>query len=273
MSPRPARLVLLGHPVDHSLSPRIQNAALRGAGIPLTYEALDVAPAELERSLLALRESGAAGNVTIPHKERVVAICETLTPEAERAAAVNTFWVDDGRLVGHNTDIGGVSAAIGALLGAPPANARIALLGAGGAAAAVLCAIEGWPGCRAVLHARTASRAEALCGRFAGVCELAGSAEAAVRGAALVVNATPIGLHDESMPVELDALESTSAVLDLVYRPAETTFVRAARSRGLRAADGLAMLIEQGALAFARWFGVEPDRRAMWSSVGREFGG
>lgn len=295
MRRRPTRLVLLGHPVDHSLSPRFQNAALTAAGLPLTYEALDVSADGLERCLLALRDAGAAGNVTIPHKERVAAICERMTSDARRAAAVNTFWVEDGRLVGDNTDIGGFTTAAAALLGRPmhsgpiaqrggptdlapiarldeaAAHTTIALLGAGGAAAAVLCAAESWPGCRVLLYSRTASRAAALCARFPAVCEVAGSAEAAVRSAALVVNATPLGLHDDAMPVEVGALSPTSAVLDLVYRPGETAFVRAARARGLRAADGLAMLIEQGALAFERWFGAEPDREAMWHAVDRPF--
>ena len=95
------------------------------------------------------------------------------------------------------------------------------------------------------------------------------SLRSAVRDADLVVNATPIGLHDDALPLPVDALGANAAVLDLVYRAGETAFVRAARARGLRASDGMAMLVEQGAAAFARWFGVEPDRSVMWEALGR----
>ena len=266
--PLPSRLVLVGHPVAHSLSPRFQNAALRAAHIPLAYEALDVAPAHLASTMLALRESGAAGNVTIPHKLAVAAICDVLTPAAARAGAVNTFWVEDGRLVGDNTDIDGVEAAVTVLLGAPPRDTRVALLGAGGSAAAVLCAAETWRGVRVSIVARTRSRAEALARRFGPVAAVVDSPAAAVRDAMLVINATPVGLGgDSALPVDPQLLQPRAAALDLVYAAGGTAWVRAARARGHPAADGLTMLIEQGAAAFVRWLGVAPDRDAMWSAV------
>ena len=264
----PPRLVLVGHPVAHSLSPRFQNAALRAAGIPLTYEALDVPPAELADTMRRLRESGAAGNVTIPHKSDVAAISDVLTAGARRAGAVNTFWMDGGMLIGDNTDIDGVGAAVSSLLGAPPGDLRIALLGAGGSAAAAVCAAEQWGGATVVVHARTRSRAEALRLRFGDIVSVADTEAEAVRGAALVINATPLGLGgDEAHPVAVELLEPHAAVLDLVYAAGETGWVRAARARGHRAADGLTMLVEQGAVAFERWLGVAPDRDAMWRAV------
>ena len=264
----PSRLVLVGHPVAHSLSPRFQNAALLAAGIPLTYEALDVSSDRLASTLQHLREAGAAGNVTIPHKLAVAAISDVLTPAAARAGAVNTFWVEDGRLVGDNTDIEGVGAAISALTGALPHATRIALIGAGGSAAAVLCAAEHWPEVRVRIAARTRSRAEALASRFRPIASVAESPADAVRGASLVINATPVGLGGGGAhPVDPEVLEPGAAVLDLVYAPGETAWVRAARARGHPAADGLTMLIEQGAAAFTRWFGITPDRDAMWGAV------
>ena len=266
--PRPARLVLVGHPVAHSLSPRFQNAALRAAGIPLTYEALDVPPDGLADTMRLLRETGAAGNVTIPHKTAVAAISDVLTAAAQRAGAVNTFWVDDGMLIGDNTDIDGVAAAVSALLGGAPHDTRVGLLGAGGSGAAVVCAAERWSGVTVAVHGRTRERAEALGRRFGATVQVAESAAEAVRGAALVVNATPIGLGgDGALPVSVELLEPGAAVLDLVYAAGETAWVRAARARGHLAADGLAMLIEQGAAAFERWLGVAPDRDAMWRAV------
>jgi shikimate dehydrogenase len=258
----PGRLVLLGHPVAHSLSPRFQNAALAAAGIALRYEALDVAPEQLAETLRVLLALRGAGNVTIPHKEAVFAACARVSPVAERVGAVNTFWTDEGHLIGHNTDVGGFDAAIRARFGVPGAW-RVAVLGAGGSASAVLAAVERWPGARAVVSARTSARAEALVARFARTAELAPDVAAAVLGADLVVNATPLGLRDEPGPIDPSTLSAKTRVYDLVYQRGGTAWVRLARARGLEAEDGLGMLIEQGALAFERWFGIGPDRALM----------
>src|SRR5687768_10754929 len=158
---RPTRLVLLGHPVGHSLSPRIQNAALRSAGIPLEYVAQDVMPESLPAALDDIVATRAAGNVTIPHKEAVAARA-SLTTLARRVGAVNTFWVEDGVLHGHNTDVHGFDATVRALLGGPP-RGIVVVLGAGGAAAAVLAAVDGWHAAAALVHGRTSFRADMLC--------------------------------------------------------------------------------------------------------------
>ena len=265
------RLVLLGHPVAHSLSPRFQNAALAAAGIPLAYEALDVPPAELDRTLDALIESRAAGNATIPHKTAVAARCDVRTALADRVGAVNTFWCTlDGRLCGDNTDVAGFQAAVRSLLGdVPPADLQVALIGAGGSAAAVLAAVERWPGARARVWSRSRERAADLADRFARVCDRFDDLARSLDGATLVVNATPLGLRDDDAhPVEIGALPGGAAVLDLVYRPGETAWVRAARRAGHRASDGLPMLVEQGVEAFARWFGAPADRDVVWAAVG-----
>lgn len=264
----PARLILLGHPVAHSISPRIQNAALRSAGLPHTYEARDVPPESLDVVLRELATERAAGNVTIPHKEAVAARCARLTPLAERVRAVNTFWHEGGRLVGDNTDVGGVDASVRALLGEEMASARVALVGAGGSAAAVLAAAERWGTARVAIYNRHMERAERLAARFPAVAEVAGSLRDALRDAALVVNATPIGMRDDGFPVPLGIIPPRAAVFDLVYRTGETAWVTAARNAGHRAADGMGMLVEQGALAFTRWFAREPDRAAMWRAMG-----
>ena len=267
MSYRPGRLVLLGHPVAHSLSPRFQNAALRAALVPLAYEALDVPPADLESTLEALRSVDAAGNVTIPHKEAVAAKCDEVTTLAQRVGAVNTFWFRGGRLIGDNTDVGGFRAAVAELR--PNLPRVVALIGAGGGAAAALAAIEGWPDVRAHVYSRSRGRTDSLCARFPGVATGVDSAEDAVRGADLVVNSTPVGMSDSSMPIDPAALDTGAAVLDLVYRLGGTAWVRAARSRGLAANDGITMLLEQGALAFERWFGIAPNRRVMREALSR----
>ena len=263
--PRPSRLVILGHPVGHSLSPRMQNAALRSAGIPLEYTALDVAPADLPATLDAMIADNVAGNVTIPHKE-AVALRASLTPLAQRVGAVNTFWIDRGTLQGDNTDVAGFDAAVRALLGSPPRGA-VVVNGAGGSAAAVLAAAEQWNGVVALVHGRSPARVETLCSRFPRSARPAPSLKAAVAHASLVVNASPVGMTDDAHPVPLDLIPTSAAIVDLVYRPGGTAWSRAARARGHRACDGLPMLVEQGAAAFERWFGMRADRAAMWHAL------
>ena len=267
MTAFPGRLVLVGHPVAHSASPRFQNAALRAAGIPLQYETLDVPPGMLDDALAELARANAAGNVTIPHKEAVAARCVALSPLAKRCGAVNVFWHEHGDLHGDNTDVGGAAVVMTALLQGRTAGARVALVGAGGAAAAVLCALEGWPSASALVYNRNMTRAERLADRFSSFTTAVPSLSDALRDATLVVNATSIGMSDAEFPVALDALPEGCAVFDLVYRREETAWVRAARDAGHRAADGEGMLLEQGALAFERWFGRAPDRGAMWRAM------
>lgn len=209
----------------------------------------------------------AAGNVTIPHKEAVAARCDHLTPLAARCGAVNVFWHEHGALWGDNTDVGGVEATAALLLGDARRGARVALLGAGGAAAAVLCAIEGWEGARVRIYNRHMQRARDLARRFSDIATAAEHIGEVLAEATLVVNATPVGLCDATLPVPIDQLPDGSAVFDLVYRPAETAWARSAREAGHRAADGEGMLVEQGALAFERWFGIEPDRDVMWRAM------
>jgi len=259
----PGRVVLLGHPVSHSLSPVFQNAALRAAKIPLKYETLDVAPSELRSVLRELRESKAAGNVTIPHKTAVHASCDKISDVADRVGAVNTFWFEAGELYCDNTDVAGFDAAVRALLGGDPVNARVVLLGSGGAAAAVLAAAESWQNARVAIVARNHEKARKLARRFRDVAGVETSLQKALAGATLVVNATPVGQHDDEEPVDVGMIEPTAAVFDLVYRRGGTPWVKSARKKGCRAADGLPMLLEQGALSFQRWFGIEPDREAM----------
>lgn len=269
MTRAPARLVLLGHPVAHSLSPRIQNAALEAAGIPLRYEPLDVLPGDLERTTSELIAGRAAGNVTIPHKIAFGQLCDELTMLAEQAGVVNTWWVDDDRLVGDNTDVFGTHAAAQEVLGHTPYHERVALIGTGGAAAGVLAAVASWPRSSARVYGRNRERMATLCAQFPDVARATSVVRDALREATLVINATPVGLEGDEHPVDLELVPVDVAVLDLVYREGETAWVRAARAGGHRAADGLTMLLEQGALSFERWFGIDADRVAMRGAVAR----
>jgi shikimate dehydrogenase len=248
----------------------MQNAALRAASIPLQYDALDVLPGDLDAQLDALVADGAGGNVTIPHKPGVAERCDVLRPAAIRTGAVNTFWTDAGRLVGDNTDPDGFDEAVRELLGELPSDAEVGVFGAGGAAAGVLAAMERWQGCHVRVYNRTANRAAALVRRFSAVATVAPTPARALAGASLVVNATSIGLTDDAIPFAVDQLDAATAVLDLVYRRGGTRLVRAASARGLRAVDGLTMLVGQGAQAFERWFGIAPDRGVMWAALRQE---
>ncbi len=235
--------------------------------MPLRYEAVDVLPDRLSETLSGLIVERAAGNVTVPHKEHVASGCDRLTPLATRVGAVNTFWVEDGGLAGDNTDVGGFLRLLEVTAPDVDRARPVVVLGAGGAAAAVLAALE-TAGFRDVnVHARTASRALALCERFPGAQVL--DAPEALRDAALLVNATPVGLDGSDAPVHVDRLAADAVVLDLIPGRDETPLVRAARARGHRAADGLEMLLAQGALSFERWFGITPDWGAMRASVAR----
>lgn len=267
MTDLPGRLVLLGHPVSHSLSPVFQNAALRDAGIALEYEAIDVPPGALAGVLEEAKAGRWAGNVTVPHKEAVWAACTHVTDVAARAEAINAFRASPSGIEGHNTDVEGVSGAIRSLLARPPADMTFGVIGAGGAAAAVLAAIERWPGCTAIVANRGQERLNRLVERFSSVAR-AGDVDEIVKRSTFVINATSLGLREgDDLPVDPARLRPDVPLLDLVYTRNETRLVREARASGIRASDGLAMLVVQGAAAFTWWFGRSPDTGLMWRAA------
>lgn len=263
----PKRLVLLGHPVSHSLSPLLQHAALKSAGLQATYDALDVLPDALTAVLRELARGGVAGNVTIPHKEAMRAACVSVSDVAERVGAVNTFWHEKGKLIGDNTDVIGARVTIAALAPQSGAPLKVAILGAGGAAAAVIVALEEFLPVSISIAARTSSRARALGERLGVPLDVADSAAAAVKGANMVINCTPVGLKEQELPVAVHELEADACVLDLIPRHGDTDWVRECRAAGHAAEDGSRMLVEQGAAAFERWFGLVPDRASMWRAL------
>jgi shikimate dehydrogenase len=265
---------LIGRPVSHSLSPAMHNAALRAAGISLAYEAVDVPPDNLGEALGACRRDNIAGNITVPHKRRALASMQKLTPVASRAGAVNTFWTDgDGELAGDNTDVAGFNELVWELYGELPKGAKVAVLGAGGAAAAVVTAIEKWPDAVATIHARDLSQASVMETRHSVVARACSMRDPCLADANVVVNATTLGAGDrDETPVEITRLRRDAVVVDLNYGTRETTFVRLARERGHLAADGLRMLLHQGSAAFHRWFGIDADTDVMWQALLKETG-
>ncbi len=260
---------LLGHPAGHSLSPIMQNAALRRGGIDAVYLAFDVAPAELERAVRGLAALGAIGvNVTVPHKEAAAALADELTDEAARAGAANTLAFRNGRIVGHNTDGLGFLRAAERLTGRL-AGKRVLLLGAGGASRGVAAALSAH-GARVSIANRTVEKARALAEAL-GTDALGWTPEeltAAASAADVVVNGSSAGMRGlGTIPLDFARLPNRPAVIDLVYAPLETDLLHRARAAGLPTQDGLGMLAAQGELAFAFWHGVDPEPGLMESAL------
>jgi len=254
---------VIGWPVDHSRSPRLQNYWLARHKIDGAYVPLAVAPDRLEAAVRGLPALGFAGaNVTIPHKEAVIPFLDAIDPVAARIGAVNTIVVQDGRLHGSNTDGFGFLENLKA--GAPTWRADAGpavVVGAGGAAKAVAWALmdAGVPALRIVN--RTRARADRLAlalGSTASVVDWSARAEA-LREAALVVNTTALGMTGQpALDLDLTDLPAATVVNDIVYQPTETPLLAAARARGNLAVEGIGMLLHQAQPGFRAWFGVDP---------------
>lgn len=246
-------LVLLGDPVAHSLSPLMHNAAIRVLGLDAAYLALRTPAAALPPLLASLAAVGAAGNVTVPHKEATERSLARKTDLCARVGACNTFWTEDGGLVGDNTDVPGVLAALRELGVDQMGGGRWIVIGTGGSARAVAVAAAE---ARAELYVK--SRAPERARQFAQWAGSVGATARAVQGALAadaVINATPLGLRaNDPLPLDPKLLKDVKVALDLVYFGGETQWVRALRALGVRAGDGRGMLVHQGAAAFARFF-------------------
>ena len=276
---------ILGHPIAHTLSPAMHNAAFAALGLPYAYLPWAVPPARLAAAAAAFRamENFAGANVTVPHKEAIRVHLDALSPEAEGIGAVNTIIPRDGRLVGHNTDGAGFIASLREGGGMDPSGVKVLLFGAGGGAKGVAYALAAEGAAEITVANRSAGRAEALVGTLSvgfprcqflalplqapGVAEAVGSAD-------VLINATAVGLTPgEALPLDLRGLRPTTLVCDLIYRPPETPLLRAARGKGCRVLNGLGMLLHQGAAAFRLFTGVDPPLDAMRAALERGLAG
>jgi shikimate dehydrogenase len=254
---------VIGHPINHSRSPLIHGTWLAEHGIDGSYEAIDVAPGELPVFFERLRSGEfAGGNVTIPHKEAVFALCDSVDPLAKTIGAVNTLVVRDGKVHGTNTDYLGFLGNLDA--GAPGWSNGLQtaiVLGAGGAARAVLVALQS-RGIKTVhLLNRTRNTADKLAAALGAGIVPGGldSVSALAPQAGLLVNTTSIGMHGSRFDdLDLAALPAGALVTDLVYVPLVTPLLADAAARGLRTVDGLGMLLHQAVPGFEAWFGVRP---------------
>ena len=257
------RVVLIGHPVAHSLSGAMQQAAFDSAGVDARYELWDRAPIALADAINEVRGDEFLGaNVTIPHKERVVPMIDKLTEEAQATGAVNTLTREGRRLVGHNTDVPGFVAALDKLVGRQKMPRAAVVLGAGGGARAVVYGLIRAGFQRIIVFNRHLHRAEGLVKFFARTASHMdlkampwheSIIESELAKTKVLINATSIGLASDVSPVPAEVITADLLVLDLIYN--RTRLLRDAESAGAMAQDGETMLLHQGAAAFALWTG------------------
>jgi shikimate dehydrogenase len=256
---------VFGWPISHSRSPRLHGYWLRTYGIDGAYVPFATHPAKLEQAIRALPALGfKGGNITLPHKERALGLVDEATPLAKRIGAVNTLLVrEDGSILGDNTDGYGFLAHL--IASKPDWNAAggpAVVLGAGGAARAVVVALleAGVP--ELILVNRTTRRAEELAAAIGGNIKVKAweEREAALAGANLLVNTTNLGQAGQApLEIAIDRLPVSALVYDIVYVPLLTDLLRAAQARGNPIVDGIGMLLHQARPGFAAWFGREPD--------------
>ena len=247
---------VIGSPIRHSLSPAMHNAAFGELGLDWVYLAFEVAPGCAAAAFAGVRALGIAGvSVTIPHKAAALAEMDEVSDVARAVGAVNTVVADDGRLVGHNTDGAGLLASLSDE-GFDAAGRVCLVVGAGGAARAVVHALAAAGAAEIMVANRTRERAEQVVALAPAVARVASTDE--VVHADLVVNATPLGLagsESGELPVNEALLRPGQLVVDLIPNPAVTSLMWAARAAGCNTAGGLGMLVHQGALAFELWTG------------------
>jgi shikimate dehydrogenase len=269
---------LVGWPVEHSVSPAMHNAAFSALDLPWRYSLLPTPPGEVGSVLAQIREQGYLGaNVTAPHKLAVIPFLDELTDASRDIGAVNTIIAQDGRLIGYNTDGEGFLAALKEA-GCDPSGQGVLVLGAGGGARSVVCALA-QSGCAITIHNRTRERAARLVQDMRGRCtRYRGARLAQVRDLRvldlaafdLLVNATSIGMRPDvrSSPWPEDlAIPPHWTVYDLVYNPEETWLLARARAAGAKTVGGLGMLVHQGALAFELWTGKAPPVEVMYAAA------
>lgn len=269
-------LGVFGHPIGHSLSPAMHNAAIEALGLDYIYVPFDVDPADLGRAIEGVRALGIAGvNVTIPHKEAVIQFLDEVEKDALEIGSVNTVWNANGRLIGSSTD---GPAFMRSLLetGYLPNGSKAVVLGGGGAGRAISFSLAK-AGAEVLIYDEAPGKAEKLAGDVRGV-----AGEASARGesqfekaaeylceASLLVNCTPVGMSPnvDRIPVPEELLRGDMTVYDVVYNPMKTKLLAAAEAKGARTVSGIKMFVYQGAISFATWTGIDPPADNMEAAV------
>ena len=267
---------VFGHPIGHSLSPAMHNAAIQALGLDYVYVPFDVDPRDLGKAVDGVRALGIAGvNVTIPHKEAVIEFLDEVTQDALEIGSVNTIANVGGRLIGSSTD---GPAFLRSLVetGYDPKGSKAVLVGGGGAGRAVAFALVK-SGARVVVIDEAPGKAERLAAdvrNVAGADAAKGESDLASVGghlsdANLLVNCTPVGMYPnvDRMPISEDLLREDVTVYDVVYNPLRTKLLQCAERKGARAVSGIKMFVYQGAISFKTWTGIDPPADNMEAAV------
>ncbi len=263
MADRAPCAFVCGHPIAHSRSPVIHRYWLDKYGLNGSYEPVDIAPDAFPRFLNTLGENGyVGGNITIPHKENAFALCFRRDEAAEAIGAVNTIWLENGQLAGSNTDAIGFERNLDDHAPGWADGRPAVVLGAGGAARAIIYSLQK-RGARAIhVVNRTVERAEALALKFGSPVSAHGWKDlpGLLPEAGILVNTTSLGMDGSAGPeIDFSRADKHLVVTDIVYVPLETPLLASARSHGLVTVDGLGMLLHQAAPGFERWFGIRPE--------------
>ncbi len=276
--PANTKLAVIGNPISHSASPQMHQAALDALKIEMTYVRIQVEPGNVAEAFQLMQEKGFLGcNVTIPHKLEAMQQCDELTDSTKALGVANTIHFKDGKIYGDSTDGPGLVKALHEELGFNVRGSRILLLGAGGGAGKAIATQLAVDGCSELyLSNRTVEKVEQLSADLAHheatTCYSINNADIALAIIAddldLIINATSLGMKpDDRPPYPLDALKQKHKVYDAIYNPSETVLLKVAREAGAATANGLSMLVHQGALSFETWTAQTPDTQLMKAAI------
>ncbi|MFC0188103.1 shikimate dehydrogenase [Fictibacillus aquaticus] len=265
------KLLLIGNPVEQSLSPEMHNAAAAGLGIPYQYEKRCVQPDQLEKTIMELRNGEYEGaNVTIPYKSACIPLLDKVDESAEKIGAVNTIVKEGSKLVGYNTDGTGFVRGLKEISPFPIDQSHILIVGAGGAARGIIAALLSEKALCVTVCNRTESKAMELALEWENVKTVSiEQAEKNLDQYSIIINTTSSGMypHTEKMPISLGTLKAGTMVSDIIYNPFKTLLLNEAQKRGAIIDNGISMFVYQGALAFEKWTGLFPDVELMKETV------
>lgn len=276
--PASTKLAVIGYPISHSASPKMHQAALDALHIDMTYVRIEVEPGNVAEAFKLMQQKNFLGcNVTIPHKLEAMAACDEITESVKILGVTNTIHFKDGKIYGDNTDGPGLVKALKEELKFEVKDSSILLLGAGGGAGKAIATQLAAEGCAELyLSNRTVSKVEELAADLAHykstTCYPINNSDSALVILAdeidLIINATSLGMKPgDTPPFPLDALKQKHKIYDAIYNPSETVMLKVANRAGAVTANGLSMLVHQGALSFQKWTGQIPDTKLMKAAI------
>ncbi len=249
------RYFVIGNPIDHSLSPKLQNWWLKENNIDATYDKIKLEEHEIKNFIQDIKEQKIAGcNVTVPFKKKIIPFLDKLSQEAEQTQSVNTITFDSGELVGHNTDISGFDTAI-KKLNFKTKGKKVLILGAGGVVPSIIFALKNMRVQEIIITNRTREKAENLKALFNNIKILEWGD---LTDFHMVINATSLGLNNETIDLDFSSLEHDKLFYDVIYNPQETRFLKMGKQLGYKTENGKTMFVYQALEAFKLWHNIEP---------------